>query len=249
MARLPRLDVPGLPHLLMQRAHNLGRCVADDIDAQVWQAALQQACRDQGVALHGWALWPQGFLLLLTPSRAGALGLLMQSLGRRYAAHFNRRHGRSGGLWDGRFRVTVLEPPVHVLDALQLLVGADGHRAIALGREASAGPAAPPTWSSAEHALGRRRDPLVQDAPAWWTLGNTPFERESAWARRLDAGLPEARARHIAEAVDKGWVVGSPAFTDEVARLARRPTRPRPRGRPRRDAAAAAVGVPLDRRA
>lgn len=233
MARLPRLDLPGLPHLLLQRGHNLAPTVVDDDDARAWHAALRQAGRDQGVAVHGFGLWPQGFVLLATPSRPGALGLAMQSLGRRYGAHFNRRHARSGGLWDGRFRVTVVEPGATALDALQFACTADGFAAIVLGRTTPVEPPAPP-WSSADHHLGRRRDPLVTDAPAWWALGNTPFERESAWARRLGAGLAPAAVRRLADAADKGWVVGSDAFAAEVAALARRPVRPRPRGRPRR---------------
>jgi putative transposase len=234
MARLARLDQPGLPHLLLQRGHNLGVIVADDDDARVWHAALRQAGRDQAVAVHGWGLWPQGFLVLATPARAGSLGVLMQSLGRRYAAHFNRRHGRSGSLWDGRFRATVVEPGTPALQALQFVCSVDGFQAIALGRAAvSPSPFAPP-WSSADHHRGHRRDPLVTDAAAWWALGNTPFERESAWARLQEPGLDPLQARRLAEAVDKGWVAGSDAFAQSVAAVTERPTRPRPRGRPRR---------------
>jgi putative transposase len=286
MARLARLEVPGLPHLLLQRGHNGEAMARDDADARALLAAIHQASRDQAVAVHAYGIWPQGFLLLVTPHRPRALGLLMQSVGRRYAAHFNRRHLRSGGLWDGRFRATVLDPEAHVLDAQLLVESRAGALAVvdlrhaagglvrspvggvgwvaataqrsspAAGRAATPGSpvlaagsmpdgmpdagtagSAEPAWSSAPHHLGMLRDPLVQDTPGFWALGNTPFDRESAWRRRLEQGLPAAVAGRLADSVDKGWVIGDSRFAGEVAQLTQRRTTPLPRGRPRRPAA------------
>ncbi len=242
MARLPRLEIPRLPHLLLQRAHNFGCLAVDEHDAQAWQAALHQASRDQAVQVHGYGLWPQGFLLLLTPEHAGGLSRLMQSVGRRYGAHFNRRHGRSGGLWDGRFRTTVVDPAESLLDALLMVESEAGWQALATGRRVvadtpAAGGLVPPQWSSRDHHLGRRRDPVVQEAAAWWALGNTPFERELGWKRRLDAGLATRRAQSLADAVDKGWVLGGPpgdGFAALVEAATPRRLQPLRRGRPRK---------------
>jgi putative transposase len=277
MARLARLEVPGMPHLLLQRGHNGESVVRDDEDARALHAALLQASRDQAVAVHAYGIWPQGFLLMLTPARSRALGLMMQSVGRRYAAHFNRRHGRSGGVWDGRFRATVVEADAHALDAQQLVESRAGALAVTdLRARAGSGPAAgavgwiaasvqggiaargdgdragdrasdggsdepagssEPTWSSLAHHLGQRRDALIQDCAAYWALGNTPFERESAWRSRLHLGMGPALARQVADSVDKGWALGSAAFAAEVARLTQRRTTPLPRGRPRKSGA------------
>ena len=89
-------------------------------------------------------------------------------------------------------------------------------------------------WSSAAHRLGRRRDPLLQDPPEMWTLGNTPFERELGYRRRLEQGVPEAAAGRLDRAVRGTWAVGSESFAEQVASQAGRPATPRPRGRPRR---------------
>lgn len=243
MARLARLELPSFPHLLLQRAHNFGCLAADERDAEVWRAALHQASRDQAVQVHGYGLWAEGFLLLLTPSTAGGLSLLMQSVGRRYGAHFNRRHGRSGGLWDGRFRTTVVEPSAALLDALLMVESEAGWLALAAGRRAvtdspAAGGLVPPGWSSRAHHLGRTRDAILQEAPAWWGLGNTPFERESQWARRLEAGLAGRVAERLAHAVDKGWVIGGAAFVAELEARTGRRVQPLRRGRPRKSVAA-----------
>jgi len=89
-------------------------------------------------------------------------------------------------------------------------------------------------WSSAAHHLGLRRDALLIDPPEYWQLGNTPFDREAAYAALLNRGLDEAEARRIEHAAANGWALGSAEFLAEMAAQLGRAMRPRPRGRPPR---------------
>ena len=223
MARLPRLAVAGQAHLALMLGHGAQPVFADDADRRAFLEALRESALQQGVAVHGYALLATQVLLLLTPTTDGALGTLMQGLGRRYGAAFNRRHARRGSLWAGRFRTAVVQAGPPLLDAM-LFVDLQGVQA---GAEA---------WCSLDHHLGRRRDPLLSDASAWWALGNTPFEREAAYRRCIDDGLPAERAAALADAAHKGWAVGDAAFLAALAQQAERPVQPRPRGRPRRPA-------------
>jgi putative transposase len=223
MARLPRLALAGQAHLALMLGHGAQPVFTDDDDRRAFLAALRESALQQGVAVHGHALLPGQVLLLLTPATDGALGTLMQGLGRRYGAAFNRRHGRLGSLWAGRFRTAVVQAGPPLLDAMLFV----DLQAMQAGAEA---------WSSLDHHLGRRRDPLLTDASAWWSLGNTPFEREAAYRHRLDEGLPAARMAALADAVHKGWAVGDAGFLAALAAQADRPVQPRPRGRPRRSA-------------
>ena len=223
MARLPRLAVAGQAHLALMLGHSAQPVFADDDDRQAFLAALRDAARQHGVAVHAYALQPTQVLLLLTPTAGSALGALMQGLGRRYGAAFNRRHGRRGSLWAGRFRTAVVQPGAHLLEAL-----------LHVDLQGAAGGAASVAWCSLGHHLGERRDPLITDCSAWWALGNTPFEREAAFRRCLDEGLPPGRAAALADAACKGWAVGDAAFLAALAQQADRPVQPRPRGRPPR---------------
>ena len=223
MARLPRLALAGQAHLALMLGHSAQPVFADDDDRRQFLAALRESALQHGVAVHAYALLPSQVLLLLTPATDTALGALMQGLGRRYGAAFNRRHGRSGSLWAGRFRTAVVQAGAPLLEAL-LFVDLQGQ---------AGGPAAWP-WCSLGHHLGERQDPLVTDGSAWWALGNTPFEREAAYRRRVDDGLPPARAAALADAAHKGWAVGDAVFLAALARQTDRPLQPRPRGRPRR---------------
>ena len=223
MARLPRLAVAGQAHLALMLGHSAQPVFTDDDDRQLFLAALREAALQHGVAVHAYALQPAEVLLLLTPATDSAIGALMQGLGRRYGAAFNRRHGRRGTLWAGRFRTAVVQPGTHLLEAL-LHVDLQG--------QASGAGAA--DRSSLGHHLGQRRDPLITDCAAWWALGNTPFEREAAYRRCLADGLAPERAAALAEAVHKGWAVGDAGFLAALAQQADRPVQPRPRGRPPR---------------
>lgn len=225
MARLPRLAVAGQAHLALMLGHGAQPVFADDDDRRAFLAALRDAARQHGVAVHAYALQPTEVLLLLTPATSSALGALMQGLGRRYGAAFNRRHGRRGSLWAGRFRTAVVQPGAHLLEAM-LHVDLQG---AAAGADAAA-------WCSLGHHLGARRDPLITDCAAWWGLGNTPFEREAAYRRCVDDGLAPGRAQALCDAAHKGWAVGDAAFLAALAQQSDRPVQPRPRGRPPRAA-------------
>lgn len=219
MARLTRLALAGHAHLLTLRALGGVPLFVDEDDRATFLQVLREAASQHHVAVYGYALLPQQVYLLATPANAEGLSLLVQALGRRYVIAYNRRHGRRGGLWDGRYRATILQAGAAVLDALLFI---DGQAAEDSG------------WTSAGHHLGARRDPGLADCAEYWRLGNTPFDREIAYRHRLQDGLSTRRSGELAEAAHKGWAIGDGAFLAALAEQAGRPVRPRPRGRPRK---------------
>ena len=220
MARLPRLSLAGQPHWLIQRGHSGSAVVADDADRRTFLAALNEAAAAAQVQIHAYALLDNEVHLLATPVTANGLSRMMQSLGRRYVSAYHRRHGGSGTLWEGRFRCAVVESGASLLDVLCLIDG-------------MAGAAAEAASSSFGHRAGGQTHALLVDPPPYWLLGNTPFERQAAWRRRVADGLPAARAVALRTAAVGSWAVGSPAFAAAVTDEAARPAAPRPRGRPR----------------
>ncbi len=220
MARLPRLLLPGEAHHLILRAHSglggAGIC-ADAADRSACLAALQEAAAAEQVQIHAYALLPTELQLLATPEQADGLSRLVQALGRRYGGAYNRRHGRRGTLWDGRYRCAVVEPGVTRLNVLRLIDGLS----------------AEPGVTSAGHHSGGARVTLLRDLPEIWALGNTPFEREAALRTLLAQGLPPDVANGLRQAALGGWASGSAGFAAAVALACDRPARPRPRGRPR----------------
>jgi putative transposase len=220
MARLPRLVLPGEAHYLILRAHSglgaLGLC-ADAADRSACLGALQEAAAAEQVHIHAYALLPTELHLLATPELATGLSRLVQALGRRYGGAYNRRHGRRGTLWDGRYRCGVVQAGATRLNVLRLID--------ALSPE--------PGATSAGHHTGGPRLALLRDLPEIWALGNTPFEREAAYRTVLAQGLPPGVADGLRQLALGGWAAGSAAFAADVAAASARPASPRPRGRPR----------------
>jgi len=223
MARLPRLSIGGMPHLLVQAAQHGQAVFLDDSDRTLYRNLLGEIARAEGVALHAYALMDDQVRLLATPRTAEGLGRLMQSLGRRYGGAFNRRHERRGPLWAGRFRATVLEPERHLLEAMRF-VEDEGNWS---GVVDDAGPA-----SSRGHHLGRRQDSLISDAAPFWGLGNTPFEREASYRQLLAGGLPLPVRAALEQAVHTGWPLGSERFIAQLSGKTTRRLTPLKRGRP-----------------
>ncbi len=230
MARLPRLSLPGVAHYVLQRGHNGSAIALDAADLDQLLQTLREAALTCGVVLHAYAVSATDLHVLATPDSGSGISRAMQALGRRYAAGFNRRHGRTGGLWDGRFRSALVEAGEPLLLALR--------RIDALGL----GPADEPDLtgglvrSSAPHRLGGWRDPAVVDPPEYWRLGNTPFERESRYRDLLQEPIAAAASAALDAAVRGSWAVGSPVFLQGLTQATDRPAAPRPRGRPRRTA-------------
>ncbi len=218
MARLPRLCLAGQAHWLIQRAHPGSRVFVDDTDRALYLAALQTVAASEQVRVHAYALLDAEVQLLATPTSAQGLSRLMQSLGRRYVSAHHRKYGGSGTLWDGRFRCAVVQAGATLLDVMCLLDGGS----------------ADPMATSLAHHSGECPAPWLADPPELWRLGNTPFDRQGAWRKRVAEGLPTARAAALRAAAWGGWAVGSASFAAEVSAAAARPALPRARGRPPR---------------
>jgi len=220
VARLRRLVLQGQAHRLRLRGHNGQAIVLDQAEAAGWGDLLRDVAVTHRVAVHAWSLHSDRFDLVATPMTPQGLSRMMQSLARRHAAAFNRRHGRSGTLWDGRYQCCLLDPSQWVTDAM-------------LEVESLPEEGAAASWgSSLPHHLGQLRDPLVTEPPAWWALGNTPFEREAAWQRLTTQGLAASRLDRMEAALRRGWPLGEPAFLDSLSLGTDVKVAPRARGRP-----------------
>lgn len=182
MARLPRLTLPGYPHHIIQRGNNRQMIFADTQDFATMMALLAENAHKFAVAVHAYVLMDNHFHLLATPATAEALPLMMQAVGRSYVRYFNQRHARSGTLWEGRYRSTLIETERYLL-ACMVYIDLNPVRA---GMVAQPGAW---QWSSHAHYLGQRIDKLVTPHALYWALGNTPFAREAAYAGLVQAGI------------------------------------------------------------
>lgn len=225
MARLPRLAISGEVHLVLHRGHNGQPIFGDDEDRRLFLAALRDAQVRERVAVHGYALLPQCLWLLVTPAESAGLSRMMQAAGRQYTSVFNQRYSRSGTLWNGRFRSTVVASGPAVIDVLVFIEQSPV-------RESLVTQAADFEWSSARHHVAQSIDGLITDSAAYWSLGNTPFERATAHGDLLAEPLALDRVEQISRSVQRGWALASGVDLTALQKRSSRPLVARRRGRP-----------------
>lgn len=227
MARQPRLTLPGLPHHVLARGNNRQPIVRDDADREAWLQMLWEESRRCHVAVHAYVLMDNHFHLLLTPETETGLPQMMQALGRRYVRRFNDRHGRTGTLWEGRYRSSLVQTERYLLACMVYL----DLNPVRAGMVAE--PAAHP-WSSHRHYIGTVRDRCVTPHAVVWGLGNTPFAREAAYAELVAAGISAGQRDGFTRGVLSGGAVGSEAFVAQLGEQTERRLQPGRRGRPRK---------------
>lgn len=227
MARQPRLIMPGQAHHIIQRGNNRQDIVIDDRDREQFLALLREAALTHKVGIHAYVLMDNHVHLLATPDESGSLSRMMQSLGRRYVGWFNHRHGRSGTLWEGRFRAALIEGERHLLACIRYIELNPLRAGLLPDHDAAAY-----RWSSCAHHLGRSRDPLVTEHPLFWNLANTPFEREFAYRELLEQGLSDVEVQALTAAVLKGAPLASADFLLMLANAGHPSMQTKLRGRP-----------------
>jgi putative transposase len=209
MARLPRLTLAGYPHHVVQRGNNRQPICLEAADFQTLQSLLFENARKFGVSIHAYVLMGNHFHLLATPSTDEALPKMMQSVGRSYVRYFNDRTQRTGTLWEGRYKSTLIEADLFLL-ACMAYIDLNPVRA-GLVSQARDYP-----WSSHGHYIGLHADKLITPHPLVWNLGNTPFAREAAYAQLVHDGISQGQQVALTEAVLLGWALGGGEFLSEL---------------------------------
>ncbi len=225
MARLPRLTVPGYPHHVIQRGNNRQPIFASDADRRLLLALWAEYAKKFQVAIHAYVLMSNHFHLLVTPATETGLPQMMQAVGRRYVRLFNDAHGRSGTLWEGRYRSTLIETERYLLTCMAYIdLNPVRARLVAQARDYP--------WSSHGHHIGLHQDKLITPHALFWSLGNTPFAREAAYAELVQAGLQIEDQEQLTEATVKGWALGSTEFLSDLKRRTERRASRAKAGRP-----------------
>ena len=225
MARLPRLTLPGHPHHIIQRGNNRQAIFAATADYQMMLDLLDENARRFGVAIHAYVLMGNHFHLLATPQTADGLPQMMQAGGRRYVRYFNDSQKRTGTLWEGRYKSTLIQTERYLL-ACMVYIDLNPVRAGMVGQ------ARDYAWSSHAHYIGLRTDKLITPHALFWALGNTPFAREAAYAELVQAGISDAQRAALTDSALRGWALGESDFVKKLQAMTPRRVSKTTAGRP-----------------
>src|SRR3954468_24279825 len=225
MGRPPRLELPGVPLHVVQRGNNRAPCFFNDVDRRFYLKCLREAAEARGCLLHAYVLMSNHVHLLVSPPVQGAVGAMMQDIGRRYVRIINNIHGRTGSLWEGRFKSSLIDSERYLLIC---------HRYIEANpvRAGMVAHAAQYTWSSHSHFCGARVDPLITEHPLYLALGGSDYERRASFGALTNQPLAQRLLEEVRAAINTESALGSDEFLDEAEATLGRSVRPPKRGRP-----------------
>ena len=226
MARLPRLELAGVPQHVVQRGNNRLPCFLDDTDRARYLHLLRESLLASDCALHAYVLMDNHVHLLVTPPQTGAVSRLMQSLGRSYVGAFNARHGRTGTLWEGRYKSCLVDAQGHLLNC---------YRYIELNPVRATMVESPEqhSWSSYSFNALARPDGLLTQHASYRSLGTDHQSRASAYQAIVREALPDATVQEIRLYLQQQRALGSDGFRCMVEAKTRRFAGTRPAHRPR----------------
>lgn len=229
MARLPRPVLPGHPQHVIQRGNNRGETFRIDADYRFYLEKLREAAAKYACGVHAYVLMTNHVHILMTPSTHDGVSKAMQMLGSSYVRYYNDRYRRTGTLWEGRYRATLIDTEHYFLACM---------RYIELN-PVRAGMVAHPEqypWSSCRHTAVGRSDALVTVHDEYLRLGRTAKERQSVYRQLLDTRIEEQTLSEIRDATNKACVLGDDPFKRQVGEQLKRRIEPRERGGDRRSA-------------
>jgi putative transposase len=186
---------------------------------------LEENAKKFDVAIHAYVLMSTHIHLLATPQTADGLPKMMQVLGQTYVRYFNRTQQRTGTLWEGRYKSTLIQSDRYLL-ACMAYIDLNPVRA-GLVVQAQDYP-----WSSHQHYLGSRVDRLITPHALFWELGNTPFAREAAYAELVQSGLNPVQQAALTSATLQGWALGEAEFVADLQKRTQRRVSKGSAGRP-----------------
>lgn len=226
MARLKRLSPLDIPQHLIQRGNNRQVCFVCDKDMAFYASLLYEYSIKYSVSLHAWVFMTNHVHLLASPHKAGAISNMLQAVGRRYVRYFNREYHRSGTLWEGRFKSSLVQSETYLLQC-QKYIELNPVRAGMVTDPADY------SWSSYQcHALGKE---VRMSTPhnEYMSLGKAGSERQCAYRKLFQAHIDNDLIKDIRLAVNKGLALGNERFKDEIENLCGRRVRPAKMGRPK----------------
>lgn len=217
MARLARFSLPDQPQHVIQRGNNRQNIFRSKDDYQYYLEKLTDAAEKHDCKIHAYVLMTNHVHLLVTPGTENGIGKMMQMLGRYYVQYFNKKYNRTGTLWEGRYKATLVDTEHYLLICMRYLE-LNPVRAKDMVKHPS-----DYVWSSYSfNALGQN-NALITPHLIYKRLGKTEKERQVAYRYLFRSLIPEQTLEEIREATNKAWVLGSARFKKRMSKKLKRP--------------------------
>lgn len=212
MARYPRIDVVGVPQHIVVRGVDRQPCFFGDTDREAYLSFLIDAMARYDVALHAYVLMSNHVHLLATPAALGMISATMKLSSMRYVRHINDLYGRTGTLFEGRFRSSLVQTDRYFLACM---------RYIELNpvRAGMVRDAADHHWSSYRQHAGLENVPWLSLHDEYRRLARSAAERQRIWRDFVGSEVASSELATVRLHLNKNRVLGDTRFQSQVAAM------------------------------
>ncbi len=226
MSRKSRFMLPGVPQHVIQRGHNREPCFFADDDYHRYLHDFHEAAIKNQLQIHAYVLMTNHVHILVTPEQPFSIMHTMQDLGRKFVRYINHSYKRSGSLWEGRYKASLVDSDAYLLACMRYIE----MNPVRAGMVSHPGDY---RWSSyGVNANGKPNNMLTRH-PLYLSLGPDQLAREHAYRELFRGSLDNNELHAVREALNQELVLGRDNFKDKIEAILKRQTRPGTSGRPR----------------
>ncbi len=226
MPRKPRFNLQGFPQHVIQRGNNRIPCFYAEKDYRRYLSDLLEAANKYCCKIHAYVLMTNHVHMLLTPHVDHGISSMMQALGRRYVVYINKTYDRTGTLWEGRFKSSLIDSEQYLLTCMRY-IELNPVRASLVKHPGQY------QWSSYQANAQGETNELIHNHYLYTQLGNSSAERKQAYRDLFLGHIDHETVHQIREALNHEIVLGQRNFQDRIGEMTNRPTRLGKAGRPR----------------
>lgn len=227
MPRKPRFYLPGVPAHVIQRGNDRQPVFFSDEDYRAYLSWLREGALQHGCAVHAYVLMTNHVHLLVTPLVRESISRTIQFVGRHYVTYVNHQYGRSGTLWEGRHKGSVIASDAYLL-ACSRYIELNPVRAGMVEKPGDY------RWSSYRNNAFGENSPLLEPHTFYRALGDTPEAQQYAYRELFRHALEAPQIHDIRSAVQTGTPLGNERFRDQIEKALRCKVGQARRGRPSR---------------
>jgi len=226
MSRKPRFNIIGLPQHIIQRGNNREPCFYSVDDYFRYLNDLKEAANKNECAVHAYVLMTNHVHLLVTPFKDHGVSHMMQDLGRKYVRYINHTYKRTGTLWEGRYKSSLVDSEKYLLSCMRYIEMNPVRASMVLHPGDY-------RWSSyACNAMGKIND-LVASHPLYDSLGDNEKLRLYTYRELFSNQLDKDEIHSIRDALNQELVLGRDDFKEKIEEMTNRQAKPAIIGRPR----------------
>jgi len=216
MPRLPRFVLPGHPQHVIQRGNDRQNIFRSKEDFEFYLGKIFDAAEIHQCDIHAYILMTNHVHLLVTPNLGNSIGKMMQSIGRYYVQFFNKKYKRTGTLWEGRYKATLIDSEQYLLTCMRY-IELNPVRAQMVDHPSKY------AWSSfGYNALGQTNN-MVTPHREYKQLGRMDSDRQANYRKLFKSQIPKDTLEALRKSTNKAQVLGGSQFKQRMEHELDRP--------------------------